>query len=218
MTLRSLDLQQTAALTARLKSDEELRDAVAYTRACARTFLAALCQSDAGALAWCALQAGDEPKDGLADVRQLRMLQRRFLDWAEDIEHANTVTRDRCAQGRKAIELELIGCATRQREIAAEIERIETALGECESESERKRRSMEAVGVPAALAATLAPDRDRQALAARRADLLEEDAALSRFVTSFDLRKLPKSFGPWLEAWKTRVGMKASPEAPAEAA
>jgi hypothetical protein len=213
--MRTLTLQESARLTARIKDDEDLRAALADLRGCASNLAAQLRVTDAGALAFVALQArrGDSLSvDELCDAREVRHQARLFLDWAEQIERANTATRDRCAQGDKALELELLGAATRQREIVGEIERIETALGECESESERKRRSMEAVGVPAALAATLAPDRDRTALAARRADLQDEDRALGRFVASYDLKKLPKEFGPWFEAWKTRCGVR-----PAEA-
>ncbi len=210
MTLRSLDLQESALLTARVRGDEELRAALADLRGCISAFGAMAKATNAGLLAFSAAQNGHDERASVAQLAtalDVRLLARRFLDWSEEIERCNLATRDRCAQGRKALELELLGAAQRSREIAAEVDRIETALTACTSDAETRRRKVEAAGVPAAVAKSLYPDLDRKELANRRADLQDESAALSRFVATYDLRRLPPSFGSWFESWKTRCGI-----------
>ncbi len=210
MTLRSLDLQENAMLTARLKEDEDLRAAIADLRGCLTAFSAMAKATDAGLLAFVASQNGHNERVSVAELANavdVRLLARRFLDWSEEIERANIATRDRSKQGYRELELELLGAAQRQREIAAEVERIETAMTACSSDAETRRRKVEAAGVPHNVARSLYPDLDRKAMSNRRADLLDESSALSRFIATYDLRRLPPSFGSWFESWKSRCGV-----------
>lgn len=203
--MKSHSLIESVAIAERLKTDTELNSAIGAFFLSVDRFRASL-SGDGAALIAFAEHLHPQLK---SEMRALAALARHYDDAVDLIEAAKASTARRCDAAMRDQAWHRLAAAERQREIEAEIPRIEAALladaRQCPSVLVDERRNLARLGVPVAVIDTLKPGMNRAAEENRLADLRIENAALSRFIVTADMRHLPSAFvADYFPAWKAR--------------